>query len=108
MAILPESPALSRASSDDAKAVPDTNILEKGVDAERAPSKPPVWKRIMAGDASDGNETKRAMQSRHLTMIGKHISRVWFRAAVSPSFAAIGGTIGTGIFLSAGSASHLH
>ena len=74
MAILPESPALSRASSDDAKVVPDTDILEKGVDADRAPSKPPVWKRIIAGGASDGNETKRAMQSRHLTMIGEHIS----------------------------------
>ncbi|KAF8967512.1 amino acid permease-domain-containing protein [Flammula alnicola] len=41
------------------------------------------WKRL---GAEDGNETQRAMQSRHLVMI------------------AIGGTIGTGIFLSAGSA----
>ncbi|KAF8967529.1 amino acid permease-domain-containing protein [Flammula alnicola] len=41
------------------------------------------WKRL---DAEDGNETRRATQSRHLVMI------------------AIGGTIGTGIFLSAGSA----
>lgn len=47
-----------------------------------------VWKRVIVGsrDASTENETKRAMQSRHLMMI------------------AIGGTIGTGIFLSAGSA----
>ncbi|KAG2738095.1 hypothetical protein P692DRAFT_20842171 [Suillus brevipes Sb2] len=46
------------------------------------------WKRFLAGSsyASAENETKRAMQSRHLMMI------------------AIGGTIGTGIFLSAGSA----
>lgn len=46
------------------------------------------WKRFLAGssDASAENGTKRAMQSRHLMMI------------------AIGGTIGTGIFLSAGSA----
>ncbi|KAH9884943.1 amino acid permease/ SLC12A domain-containing protein [Cubamyces lactineus] len=45
-----------------------------------------MWKRILVGNASEQNETKRAMKSRHLTMI------------------AIGGTIGTGIFLSAGSA----
>ncbi|KAG2142748.1 amino acid permease-domain-containing protein [Suillus bovinus] len=47
-----------------------------------------VWKRFIVGssNASAENETKRAMQSRHLMMI------------------AIGGTIGTGIFLSAGSA----
>ncbi|KAG1837510.1 amino acid permease, theoretically lysine-specific [Suillus subalutaceus] len=47
-----------------------------------------AWKRflVMSRDASVENETKRAMQSRHLMMI------------------AIGGTIGTGIFLSAGSA----
>ncbi|KIK32579.1 hypothetical protein CY34DRAFT_101158 [Suillus luteus UH-Slu-Lm8-n1] len=46
------------------------------------------WKRFLVGssDVSAENETKRAMQSRHLMMI------------------AIGGTIGTGIFLSAGSA----
>jgi amino acid permease len=48
-----------------------------------------VWKRFIVRSrdaASAENETKRAMQSRHLMMI------------------AIGGTIGTGIFLSAGSA----
>ncbi|KAG2120366.1 amino acid permease/ SLC12A domain-containing protein, partial [Suillus clintonianus] len=47
-----------------------------------------IWKRFVVGssDASAENKTKRAMQSRHLMMI------------------AIGGTIGTGIFLSAGSA----
>lgn len=46
------------------------------------------WKRFIVGssNAPAENETKRAMQSRHLMMI------------------AIGGTIGTGIFLSAGSA----
>ncbi|KJA17730.1 hypothetical protein HYPSUDRAFT_146045 [Hypholoma sublateritium FD-334 SS-4] len=43
-----------------------------------------LWRRALG--AEDGNETQRAMQSRHLMMI------------------AIGGTIGTGIFLSAGSA----
>ncbi|KZT06560.1 uncharacterized protein LAESUDRAFT_736951 [Laetiporus sulphureus 93-53] len=46
----------------------------------------PLWKRIFAGDADDSHQTKRGMGSRHLTMI------------------AIGGTIGTGIFLSAGEA----
>ena len=49
------------------------------------------------------NETKRAMKSRHLTMIGMYpinsgttVIQTFFRPA-------IGGTIGTGIFLSAGS-----
>ncbi|OJA11654.1 hypothetical protein AZE42_08380 [Rhizopogon vesiculosus] len=47
-----------------------------------------IWKKFIGGNdrMSAENETKRAMQSRHLMMI------------------AIGGTIGTGIFLSAGSA----
>ncbi|KAI5983118.1 amino acid permease/ SLC12A domain-containing protein [Pisolithus albus] len=43
-----------------------------------------IWRRLTR--ASPSHDTKRAMQSRHLTML------------------AIGGTIGTGIFLSAGSA----
>ncbi|OAX38858.1 hypothetical protein K503DRAFT_815677 [Rhizopogon vinicolor AM-OR11-026] len=52
------------------------------------PSTTSVWKKFIGGNdrLSAENETKRAMQSRHLMMI------------------AIGGTIGTGIFLSAGSA----
>ncbi|KAI0941062.1 hypothetical protein AcW1_005123 [Taiwanofungus camphoratus] len=45
----------------------------------------PFWK-TLAGNVDEAHETKRAMASRHLMMI------------------AIGGTIGTGIFLSAGSA----
>ncbi|KAH9947189.1 amino acid permease-domain-containing protein [Amylocystis lapponica] len=45
-----------------------------------------LWRRVLAGDADGAHETKRAMAGRHLMMI------------------AIGGTIGTGIFLSAGSA----
>ncbi|KAL6307122.1 amino acid permease-domain-containing protein [Sparassis latifolia] len=44
------------------------------------------WQRIISGNADATHDTKRAMSSRHLMMI------------------AIGGTIGTGIFLSAGSA----
>ena len=34
-------------------------------------TKRPLWKRVLVGDANQGNETKRAMQSRHLTMIGE-------------------------------------
>ncbi|KAJ3482908.1 hypothetical protein NLI96_g6672 [Meripilus lineatus] len=45
----------------------------------------PLWKRMLTGDAHYAFDTHRAMSSRHITMI------------------AIGGTIGTGIFLSAGS-----
>ncbi|RPD67528.1 hypothetical protein L226DRAFT_452760 [Lentinus tigrinus ALCF2SS1-7] len=67
--------------------IPDAqaDVLEKG-SLDHGAKKPSVWKRVLVGNASEDNETKRAMQSRHLTMI------------------AIGGTIGTGIFLSAGSA----
>jgi len=49
-------------------------------------SKRRLWKRILTGDAHEAYDTQRAMHSRHIVMI------------------AIGGTIGTGIFLSAGSA----
>ena len=55
------------------------------------------------------NETQRGMQSRHLTMIGTS----WIPHSVSTSILssnfglAIGGTIGTGIFLSAGIVSRL-
>ncbi|KAG1807576.1 amino acid permease, theoretically lysine-specific [Suillus variegatus] len=63
---------------------------EAPVDDEAASKTLPTsgWKRFIVGssNAPAENETKRAMQSRHLMMI------------------AIGGTIGTGIFLSAGSA----
>ena len=30
----------------------------------------PAWKRIFAGDAQEGYETQRALQSRHIMMIG--------------------------------------
>ncbi|KAH8092518.1 amino acid permease-domain-containing protein [Cristinia sonorae] len=46
----------------------------------------PAWKRLLTGDANGEYETHRGMGGRHIMMI------------------AIGGTIGTGIFLSAGSA----
>ncbi|TFK33264.1 amino acid permease/ SLC12A domain-containing protein [Crucibulum laeve] len=51
-----------------------------------APEKGGFWKKLTTGGASVQHETQRGMKSRHLMMI------------------AIGGTIGTGIFLSAGSA----
>lgn len=31
------------------------------------------WRRILTMPTKEGNETKRAMQSRHLMMIGEHI-----------------------------------
>ncbi|KAI1791056.1 amino acid permease-domain-containing protein [Ganoderma leucocontextum] len=65
-------------------------IIDDGLEKSRPQSlnnaKRPIWKRVLVGDANQGNETKRAMQSRHLTMI------------------ALGGTISTSIFLSASSA----
>ncbi|GLB34353.1 putative amino acid permease [Lyophyllum shimeji] len=65
--------------------------LALGVESQPEPEAPPrskarrIWEKVSSG-AAEGNETQRGMQSRHLMMI------------------AIGGTIGTGIFLSAGSA----
>ncbi|KAI0677739.1 amino acid permease-domain-containing protein [Trametes maxima] len=84
---LSPAPSESWASAADSKELPD-DVLEKGADSQSVHDvrKRPIWKRVLVGTATPTNETKRAMKSRHLTMI------------------AIGGTIGTGIFLSAGSA----
>ncbi|KAI0638672.1 amino acid permease-domain-containing protein [Trametes polyzona] len=77
-------------SAVDAKELPDSSLEKAPIPADTEsvlePPKTPMWKRVLVGNATAQNETKRAMKSRHLTMI------------------AIGGTIGTGIFLSAGSA----
>ncbi|RDX47758.1 hypothetical protein OH76DRAFT_1353813 [Lentinus brumalis] len=82
---LPESRTPSWASTDEAKEKVPADVIEKGSIDHDAKTLP-LWKRVLMGNASAQNETKRAMESRHLTMI------------------AVGGTIGTGIFLSAGSA----
>ncbi|KAI8989904.1 amino acid permease-domain-containing protein [Trametes punicea] len=94
MATLPAvSPAASSSwsSAIESKGVIVDDNLEKAPlpidsDSVHNASEQAMWKRILVGNASAENNTKRAMKSRHLTMI------------------AIGGTIGTGIFLSAGSA----
>ena len=65
-------------SADDAKEKhPDSQAdsLEKGTPSEsdtseHAPRRS-IWKRALVGNVSAKNETKRAMQSRHLTMIGE-------------------------------------
>ncbi|KAM5542466.1 hypothetical protein V8D89_003925 [Ganoderma adspersum] len=79
-------PSPSQSSAGKAEEIIDDDGLEKSRPPSLNNAKRPIWKRVLVGDANQGNETKRAMQSRHLTMI------------------ALGGTIGTGIFLSAGSA----
>lgn len=63
----------------------DTYPPPEYLDAE-ATKRTSIWSKLSFSGANESNETQRGMQSRHLTMI------------------AIGGTIGTGIFLSAGSA----
>lgn len=65
----------------------DTNSPPEYLEAE-ATKRTSMWSKLSfsGANANESNETQRGMQSRHLTMI------------------AIGGTIGTGIFLSAGSA----
>ncbi|OSC97918.1 hypothetical protein PYCCODRAFT_1471421 [Trametes coccinea BRFM310] len=76
-----ETKDLSDATLEKAPLPVDTHSVD-----DHAATKRSMWKRVLVGNANPQNETKRAMKSRHLTMI------------------AIGGTIGTGIFLSAGSA----
>ncbi|KAI0757972.1 amino acid permease-domain-containing protein [Fomes fomentarius] len=85
----PETRPASWTSGDDPnEKLPSADTLEKGSASDSVDNvaHKPLWKRVLTGDASATYQTKRAMQSRHLTMI------------------ALGGTIGTGIFLSAGSA----
>ena len=85
MAVLP-SPRTPSWNSDEAQEV-IVDGLEKGSprdsfdDAKRS-----VWKRVLVGDASQENQTKRAMQSRHLTMIGERFSSThdFMRLADSP------------------------
>ncbi|KAI0076970.1 hypothetical protein K474DRAFT_1644184 [Panus rudis PR-1116 ss-1] len=86
-------PALSRSASNSWTSKDlDEGLCEKKT--TRSPAvesltsqeeKKSMWKRVLSGDSNEQNETKRAMNGRHIMMI------------------AIGGTIGTGIFLSAGS-----
>ncbi|KAI0355508.1 hypothetical protein OH77DRAFT_1496201 [Trametes cingulata] len=93
---MPQAPGISPTPSSSWTSAIETkeaslDNLEKApvpVDTESVHNAPKrsMWKRVLVGNANPANETKRAMKSRHLTMI------------------AIGGTIGTGIFLSAGSA----
>jgi amino acid permease len=63
--------------------LPD-NLESPGADAPPIAANFPAWKRFLGSDEEE-YQTSRSMRSRHLMMI------------------AIGGTIGTGIFLSAGS-----
>ena len=56
----------------------------------------------MNGSRKAVNETHRAMKSRHLTMIGMYPSYTSSGTVKTFFRPAIGGTIGTGIFLSAG------
>ena len=68
-----ETHSASWASDDEVKEkLPDASadVLEKG-SLDNDAKKPSVWKRVLVGNASADNATKRAMQSRHLTMIGE-------------------------------------
>ena len=73
-------------------------------DSQRAPPRL-RWVRLLLGDATAAHDTKRALDSRHIMMIGASPPprpRSLRRTHTSRN-PAIGGTIGTGIFLSAGS-----
>lgn len=106
---LPETRPASWASADDPnEKLPSAaaDILEKGSASDTvddvAPK--PLWKRVLTTNASASYQTKRAMQSRHLTMIGEY-NYTPIKALEHSVSVALGGTIGTGIFLSAGSVS---
>lgn len=92
------SPALSRISSPD---LDDKPTDEKPSNALPALDHRPAWQRAFIGDAAEQHDTQRALGSRHIMMIGASPSPLLVRR--SPPSPAIGGTIGTGIFLSAGS-----
>ena len=70
MDILPDTRAPSWTSADDVTDAHTENVLEKG---EYVSQKPSFWRRMLVGGASEQTETKRAMQSRHLTMIGSSL-----------------------------------
>ena len=65
------------------------------------------WATIVSGGSGAGHETHRGMKSRHLMMIGgyRRLMPSSPLGAYMSNVLAIGGTIGTGIFLSAGSVS---
>lgn len=63
----------SQSSVGKAEEIVDDDGLEKSRPQSLNVAKRPLWKRILVGDANQGNETKRAMQSRHLTMIGARL-----------------------------------
>ncbi|OJT10323.1 hypothetical protein TRAPUB_13191 [Trametes pubescens] len=77
-----DAPAVSPTRSSSFSSVTDSKELPgDGFDSEKAPApldsnsaheahKASMWKRLLVGNASPSNETKRAMKSRHLTMIG--------------------------------------
>jgi hypothetical protein len=62
----------------------------------------PRWKQLLKRVGTAENDAQRGMQSRHLTMIGESYSFLFREQCSDSSTAAIGGTIGTGIFLSIG------
>lgn len=103
-------PTLSRATSysdvEPKDAVDDKRDEEKMSDTQSITNVPnvPIWRRILLGNATNEKQTQRAMHSRHLMMIGAGDSapREYY-AHMFLLVLAIGGTIGTGIFLSAGS-----
>lgn len=77
-----DAPAVYPTRSSSFSSVTDGKELPSdGFDSEKAPvpldsnsaheaHKASIWKRLLVGNASASNETKRAMKSRHLTMIG--------------------------------------
>lgn len=98
MTASPASPGLKAPESQN---IEDDEQLRRPTFTER-------FRAMFSTSASPENEAKRAMKSRHLMMIGRLLEAILVVAdAMYHDVVAIGGTIGTGIFLSAGSVSKL-
>ncbi|CDO77231.1 hypothetical protein BN946_scf184747.g44 [Trametes cinnabarina] len=94
-------PAISPAASSswssaiEAKDLSDVNLEKAPVPADTESvqnldsPKASVWKRVLVGNASAQNDTKRAMKSRHLTMIGIFLSAGSAIAVAGPASALI-------------------
>ena len=109
-AILPSYPLSASSSISEPKfSETDGDALSYNKELEGSPDTPaevvrPTWQRVVTGGAREGFQTKRALGSRHIMMIGASVLSLMFQPGwLTGRVVAIGGTIGTGIFLSAGS-----
>lgn len=72
LAPVPQKLSGSWSSADDVKEKSASSVEEGiNVEPEHLHTRRSMWKRVVVGNSDATYETKRAMKSRHLTMIGK-------------------------------------